>query len=148
MSESLLVGYQHIRWAPRDAGGLYATSAGIDAQIAAKALGPPPLEQNWAIVRADGGGRDEYFIILALITGRRAGWGLVEGENPVHAPVLLTNRVARWTITPVDRQNGIYQITDPSGVTPRAVAEENNRLFVKTYGAGADLPRWQITPSN
>ena len=38
-----------IRWAPRDPpplGGVYATSEGLGAQIAAKALGPPPLEQN------------------------------------------------------------------------------------------------------
>jgi len=141
-----------IRWAPRDPpppGGVYATSEGLGAQIAAKALGPPPLEQNWTIVPVDGGRPDEYFITLAEFAGPRAGWNL-GGEIPVHVPVILAvDRLARWIITPVDHENRIYRITDPTtliGVV-RAVAQDDNRLFVNTYVVGADLPQWQITPS-
>ena len=57
----------------------------------------------------DGGGPDEYFITLAQFAGPRAGWDL-GGEIPVHVPVILTDRLVRWIITPVDPENNIYRL--------------------------------------
>jgi len=147
---SLPPGNYNIRWAPRDPpppGGLYATSEGIEAQIAAKALGPHPIDQNWTITRVDGGGPQEYFITLAQLGAPRAGWVPI-GEG-TDIPLILTDGFERWNITPVDPENSIYRITEAGifiGVI-KAVAEQHGRLVVKTYPVGADIPQWQITPS-
>jgi len=145
-------GIYNIRYTPTvpppPVGGLFATSDGISQQVSAKAL-RPPFVQRWIVAPVTGPDPDTHIIILDFI-GPRAGWGLGGGEFPNHTRVSLLTNSRQWIIRETNLGSRIYHIIEPSPVleVTKAVAVDDELLFVNSFPLGVPLPRWEFIPVN